>query len=63
MRRAWKGLRGEPALSERVRFTVSEGDRIGLFGPNGSGKSTLLGILAGRVEADSGDLAIRKRPG
>ena len=52
---------GANPLFQNVSFTVSEGDRIGLVGPNGSGKSTLLGILAGRVEADSGDLAIRKR--
>jgi ATP-binding cassette subfamily F protein uup len=32
-----------------------------LIGPNGSGKSTLLGILSGRIAADSGDVAIRKR--
>ena len=52
---------GLTPLFENISFTVSEGDRIGLIGPNGSGKSTLLGILSGRIEPDSGDLAIRKR--
>jgi ATP-binding cassette subfamily F protein uup len=52
---------GANPLFQNVSFTVSEGDRIGLIGPNGSGKSTLLGILAGRVDPDSGDLAVRKR--
>src|SRR5437868_14656460 len=37
------------------------GDRIGLIGPNGSGKSTLLGILAGQIDSDDGELAVRKR--
>jgi ABC transport system ATP-binding/permease protein len=48
-------------LFENISFTVTEGDRIGLIGPNGSGKSTLLGILSGRIEPDSGELAVRKR--
>ena len=39
---------------------MSEGDRIGIIGPNGSGKSTLLEILNGRVNPDSGDVAVRK---
>jgi ATP-binding cassette subfamily F protein uup len=39
---------------------VSDGARIGVIGPNGSGKSTLLEILNGRVEPDSGEVAIRK---
>ena len=52
---------GLTPLFQDISFTVSEGDRIGLIGPNGSGKSTLLGILSGRIEPDSGDLAIRKR--
>jgi ATP-binding cassette subfamily F protein uup len=52
---------GLTALFHDISFTVSEGDRIGLIGPNGSGKSTLLGILSGRMESDSGDVAIRKR--
>ena len=52
---------GSTLLFERVSFTVSEGDRIGLIGPNGSGKSTLLRILAGSEDVDSGEIALRKR--
>ena len=52
---------GANPLFQNVSFTVSEGDRIGLIGPNGSGKSTLLRILAGDVNQDSGDIAVRKR--
>jgi ATP-binding cassette subfamily F protein uup len=52
---------GANPLFRDISFTVSEGDRIGLIGPNGSGKSTLLGILAGQIEPDGGDLAVRKR--
>ena len=52
---------GANPLFRDISFTVSERDRIGLIGPNGSGKSTLLGILAGQIEPDSGDLAVRKR--
>ena len=52
---------GASPLFQNVSFTVSEGDRIGLIGPNGSGKSTLLGILAGRIDPDDGELAVRKR--
>ena len=51
---------GAAPLFEELRFTVSEGDRIGLIGPNGSGKSTLLRVLAGELEPDSGEVATRK---
>ncbi len=51
---------GTAPLFQDISFTVSEGDRIGLIGPNGSGKSTLLEILHGRVQPDSGNVAIRK---
>jgi len=52
---------GANPLFQDICFTVSEGDRIGLIGPNGSGKSTLLRILAGSVDPDEGELAVRKR--
>jgi ATP-binding cassette subfamily F protein uup len=52
---------GAVPLFQGIRFTVSEGDRIGLIGPNGAGKSTLLAVLAGEQEPDSGNVAARKR--
>ena len=52
---------GTAPLFQNISFTIAEGDRIGLIGPNGAGKSTLLEILAGRVDADTGEVAARKR--
>jgi ATP-binding cassette subfamily F protein uup len=52
---------GARPLFQNISLTVNEGDRIGLIGPNGAGKSTLLAILAGQLEPDSGELAVRKR--
>jgi ATP-binding cassette subfamily F protein uup len=52
---------GAKPLFQNISFTVDDGCRIGLIGPNGAGKSTLLAILAGQVEPDSGELAVRKR--
>jgi ATP-binding cassette subfamily F protein uup len=51
---------GATNLFREVSFTVNEGDRIGLIGPNGSGKSTLLKMLAGEIDADSGEITPRK---
>ncbi|MGA3011282.1 MAG: ABC-F family ATP-binding cassette domain-containing protein [Terracidiphilus sp.] len=52
---------GAKPLFQNISLTVNEGDRIGLIGPNGAGKSTLLAILAGQLEPDAGELAVRKR--
>ena len=52
---------GAVPLFQDISFAVNDGDRIGLIGPNGAGKSTLLAILAGEVDSDTGDLAMRKR--
>jgi ATP-binding cassette subfamily F protein uup len=52
---------GAKPLFLNISLTVEDGDRIGLIGPNGAGKSTLLAILAGQVEPDSGEVAVRKR--
>ena len=37
---------GEPALLEKLSFTVGDGC-TGLVAPNGAGKSTLLKLIAG----------------
>ena len=52
---------GARVLFQDVSLTVSDGERIGMVGPNGAGKSTLLAILAGREDADSGEVSVRKR--
>jgi ATP-binding cassette subfamily F protein uup len=52
---------GATPLFQNISLTVEDGDRIGLIGPNGAGKSTLLALLAGQVEPDSGEVAVRKR--
>jgi ATP-binding cassette subfamily F protein uup len=47
-------------LFENISFGISDSECIGLVGPNGSGKSTLLRIVAGRIDADGGNVAARK---
>jgi ATP-binding cassette subfamily F protein uup len=45
-------------LLDGVSLGVSAGDRIGVVGRNGAGKSTLLALLAGRVQPDTGRVAM-----
>jgi ABC transport system ATP-binding/permease protein len=47
-------------LFDKLSFTISAGDRIGLIGPNGSGKTTLLKILAGQEPLDSGLISMKR---
>jgi ATP-binding cassette subfamily F protein 3 len=48
----------DPVFSE-LAFEIRAGERIGLVGPNGAGKTTLMQILAGRDQADYGELFVR----
>lgn len=45
-------------LFSNVTFNILDKDRIGLVGKNGAGKSTLLKVLAGTVEAESGNIVV-----
>jgi lipopolysaccharide transport system ATP-binding protein len=48
------GLRG-------VTFTIREGEGVALIGASGSGKTTLLRTIAGVLDPDAGQIAIRGR--
>jgi len=50
---------GPQVVFDDVSLTVMRGARIGLIGRNGEGKSTLLKLMAGQVEADSGEMTLR----
>ena len=41
-----------------VEFAIGKGEIVALAGENGSGKSTLAKILAGVIQADSGDISL-----
>lgn len=51
---------GTRMLFADVRFTLEEGDKVGLIAKNGTGKTTLLRILAGEEAPDSGSIIPRK---
>lgn len=51
---------GDKQLYKELRFSVQDGEKIGLIGRNGIGKSTLFGILAGTDTDYTGDITYRK---
>jgi len=47
---------GPKTLMKNVRFTIEDGEKIGIIGRNGVGKSTLFEILAGGDKDYTGDV-------
>ena len=50
---------GPKSLMSNVRFTINDGEKIGVIGRNGVGKSTLFGILAGMDKDFTGDVTYK----
>ncbi len=57
MKGVTKAYRGVPAV-KNVDFTLAEGEIHALLGENGAGKSTLTKIMAGVVDATSGEMLL-----
>ncbi|HET6747396.1 MAG TPA: ATP-binding cassette domain-containing protein [Candidatus Saccharimonadales bacterium] len=51
---------GPKSLMTGVRFSIDDGEKIGVIGRNGVGKSTLFGILAGTDHDFTGDIVYRR---
>lgn len=51
---------GNKQILQNVKFSIDEGEKVGLIGRNGIGKSTLFGILLGRDQDFSGEVIFRK---
>jgi len=48
------------ALMKNVKFSIDDGEKIGVIGRNGVGKSTLFGMLAGTDTEYSGEIIYRR---
>lgn len=49
-------------LFQNINFSLNKGQKITLIGNNGIGKSTLLRIIAGNLQAASGEIIAQERP-
>ena len=52
------GFAGSPLL-EKIDFTLSDGDRVGLIGPNGEGKTTLIRLILSELEPEDGRIFVK----
>lgn len=52
---------GTTQILHDVSLDVDYGQIVGLLGPNGTGKSTLVGVMAGDIEAASGEVRYEGR--
>jgi ATP-binding cassette, subfamily B, bacterial PglK len=53
---------GPPWALDRVSFTITRGESIGIVGPTGAGKSTLVDVLLGLLPPTSGRVVIDGEP-
>jgi len=49
---------GDTLALDHLNLQVPEGEILGLLGPNGAGKTTAIKILAGLINADSGEITV-----
>ena len=49
---------GDRVLIDNLTMNIPAGAIVGIIGPNGAGKSTLFKLIAGREQADSGEVIV-----
>ena len=47
---------GPRVLFNQVKFSINQGEHVGVIGPNGAGKTTLFKIIVGLEHFDSGEI-------
>jgi putative spermidine/putrescine transport system ATP-binding protein len=53
---------GETLAADAITLDITQGEMIVLLGPSGCGKTTTLRMIAGFVEATSGEIVLEGRP-
>ncbi len=56
-----KSYPGTPVLNG-IDLRVEEGEFVAILGFSGTGKTTLISLIAGLIEADSGEVLVRGKP-
>ena len=55
----WQKNYGSKRAIDIDRYTIADGDMLGLVGNNGAGKTTLFRLILDLVKADAGTVAIQ----
>src|SRR5665811_536638 len=51
---------GARLLMTGIKFSIDDGEKVGVIGRNGVGKSTLFGILSGQDKDFAGDIIFKR---
>lgn len=54
----YHSLRGEVEAIKNLTFSVAEGEFVAIIGPSGCGKTSVLSLIAGLIEATSGEIVL-----
>jgi len=49
---------GSVKAADGIDLAIARGEAVGIIGPNGAGKTTLFNLIAGNLDADSGEIRL-----
>ena len=59
IRKSFSNKQGTVDVLGGLTFDINERDFVSIIGPSGCGKTTVFNVIAGLLEADSGDIVYR----